>query len=161
MDLPLDIKYKIASFDMDTWIRLSYMDDEFKKFSYGIGRKLFIDLFTVINEYGNCKNWTIFGKRHRFDDLPAVIYSIGQEWYQNGKLHRDNDQPAVININGGKQWYQNGSRHRDNDLPAIIYANGGRCWCRNGKLYRCNDKPVKIDADGIQYRYRNGIFTSC
>ena len=42
MDLPLDIKYKITSFNIDIWIKLSYIDDEFKQFSYNDGRKLFI-----------------------------------------------------------------------------------------------------------------------
>ena len=103
MDLPLDIKYKIASFDMDTWIRLSYIDDEFKKFSYGIGRKLFIDLFTVIyDKYG--KIWKIFGKLHNFNDQPAIIGVNGNKyWYQNDKLHRNNNLPIVINPNGRQE----------------------------------------------------------
>ena len=68
------------------------MDEEFKTFSYGIGRKLFIDIFTVINENIFCKTWTIFGKLHRFDDQPAIIYINGrQDWYQNDKLHRNDD----------------------------------------------------------------------
>ena len=133
MDLPLDVKYIIASFDMNAWIRLSYMDDEFKKFSYGIGRKLFIDFFTVINEYENCKKWTIFGKRHSFDDRPAIIYSNGdQSWYRNNKLHRDNDQPAVIYADGTQKWYQNNKLHRDNDQPAMICADGEQRWYING-----------------------------
>ena len=156
MDLPLDLKYQIASFDMDIWIRLSYMDDEFKKFSYGIGRKLFIDLFTIIHENKHCKFWTIFGKYHRFDDQPAIIFADGeQRWYQNGKLHRDGPegQPAMIDANGGREWYQNGQLHRDGpsgQLPAIIYANGQQEWYQNGKLHRDNDKPAVIDPIGRQ-----------
>ena len=89
MDLPLDIKYKIASFDMDTWIRLSYIDDEFKQFSYGIGRKLFIDLFTIIHSGMNHKFYKIFNKIHREDDQPAILFTSGtQYWYKNNKLSR-------------------------------------------------------------------------
>ena len=108
MDLPLDIKYMVASFDIDVWIKLSYMDDEFKLFSYKEGRKLFIDLFTVITKhnYGTC--WKIFGKLHSFDDKPAIIYLNGtQSWCQNDKLHRDNDKPAIIYYNDKKEWWQN------------------------------------------------------
>ena len=37
MDLPLDIKVVISSFDMDVWIKLSYIDDQFRQFSYKEG----------------------------------------------------------------------------------------------------------------------------
>ena len=45
--------------------------------------------------------------------------------YRNsdGKRHRDNDLPAVIDSNGAQIWYRNGLRHRDNDLPAVIHLN--------------------------------------
>ena len=116
MDLPLDVKYKIASFDMDIWIRLSFIDKEFKIFSYGIGRKLFINHFTVVIDHGLYKSWSIFNKTHRDNDKPALIYASGtQKWYQNGVLHRDNDNPAVIEEDGTQRWYQNGKYHRKND----------------------------------------------
>ena len=139
MDLPLDVKFKIASFDMDAWIKLSYMDDKFKKFSYSIGRKLFIELFTIIDKNKYCKKWSIFGNLHSFDDQPAVIYSNGDKyWFQNGQLHRDDpsgQQPAVILADGEQRWYKNGQLHRDSpsgQQPAIIDANGGREWFQNG-----------------------------
>ena len=154
MDLPLDVKFKIASFDMDTWIRLSYMDDEFKTFSYGIGRKLFIDLFTIIHENKNCKKWTIFGKLHRFDDQPAIIFAKGDQiWYQNDLIHRDNNQPAIIYANGEQQWYQNGKRHRDGSegqQPAVIWSDGSQFWYQNGETHRDNDQPAIIYAAGYQ-----------
>ena len=138
MDLPLDIKYKIASFNMDVWIKLSYIDEEFKQFSYKEGRKLFIDLFTVIenNNYGT--SWKFFGELHREDDKPARIWLDGtQEWYQHGKRHRNNDQPAFIVPYCSKKWYQNNLLHRDNDRPAVIFFNGEEEWWLNGyKLQR-------------------------
>ncbi len=99
MDLPLDVKFVIASFDINLWIKMAYIDDEFKQFSYTIGRKIFIDLFTVMEETTRNKSWKIFDKLHREDDKPAVIYSNGQhEWRINNKRHRENDQPAVIYV---------------------------------------------------------------
>jgi len=76
-------------------------------------------------------------KRHRDNDLPAVIWPNGtQSWFQNGKLHRNNDLPAVIWSDGRQWWYQNGKRHRDNNLPAIVYRNGDQYWYCNGKFIR-------------------------
>ena len=58
-----------------------------------------------------------------------------QYWFKNGKRHRDNDLPAVIYPSGTQYWYQNGLKHRDNDLPAIIFANGTKEWYKNGLKY--------------------------
>ena len=148
MDLPLDIKFKIASFDINTWIRLSYIDDEFKQFSYGIGRKLFIDLFTIIDKGSSGTYWKIFDKYHREDDSPAIIYNHGtQEWYLNGKKHRDNDLPAIIHTNDYQEWYINDKLHRDNDQPAIINKYYS-IWCQNGSFHRDDDKPAIICKNG-------------
>ena len=58
------------------------------------------------------------GKRHRDDDLPAVIsdkYGEFQHWYQNGKLYRENGKPAKIEsyFSGYKKlcFYDNDDRH--------------------------------------------------
>ena len=56
-----------------------------------------------------------------------------QYWCQNGLRHRYNDLPAVIWSNGTQFWYKNGKEHRDNDLPAIITANGTKYWHQNEK----------------------------
>ena len=157
MDLPIDVKYKIASFDMDTWIKLSYIDNEFKTFSYGIGRKLFIDLFTIFYEDEYMKTWKIFGKYHSFNDQPAIIYACGEKnWYQNGQLHRNNDLPAIIDANGTQEWYQNGRRHRNNDQPAVICTTGDKFWWRNGQYHRDNDQPAKRYVNGIKEWYQDG-----
>ena len=139
MDLPLDIKYKIASFDIDTWIRLSYIDEEFKRFSYNEGRKLFIELFTIVSRNSYETTWRVFNKYHRENDKPAIIYKLGtKHWYINGKLHRDNNQPAIIHTNGNQYWYQNGKYHRENDQSAIIYSNGYQCWYQYGNYVKDN-----------------------
>ena len=125
MELPLDVKFIIAGFDIDVWIRLSYMDNEFKKFSYGVGRKLFIKLFTIFykNSCGEC--WKIFDKLHSFDDKPAVIYTEDTKiWCQNNIYHRDNDQPAVIYLSGRQEWWLNGKFQRDNSKLTVINSSG-------------------------------------
>ena len=63
-------------------------------------------------------------------------------WFQNDKRHRENDLPAVIYYfeNGNKKgeyWYQNDIKHREGDLSAEIwyFENGnkkGEVWFRNG-----------------------------
>jgi len=131
-----------------------------------------------IDEY-ETQFWFKNGKRHRDNDLPAVIYKNGiQGWYKNGRLHRDNDMPAEIYPNGDLLWYKKGKRHRDNDLPAIIssvsqewfkkgkrhrdndlpaeiYQNGNQCWYKNGKIHRDNDLPAEIETNGTQRWYKN------
>jgi hypothetical protein len=80
--------------------------------------------------------WYQNGKRHRDNDLPAVISSTGsQYWYKNGKRHRENDLPAVISSTRSQFWYKNGLQHRENDLPAIILYNGTQLWFKNGVSY--------------------------
>jgi hypothetical protein len=41
-------------------------------------------------------------------------------WCISGKKHRDNNLPAMIYNNSDKYWYVNGNRHRENDLPTVI-----------------------------------------
>jgi len=102
------------------------------------------------------KEWYKHGKRHRENDLPALVYPGGHEnWYWNGKLHRENDKPAVI-INGTKEWYTNGQRHREQDLPAIERDDGTREWlCRNIH-HRENGKPAVELGNGVKWVYTQG-----
>jgi hypothetical protein len=94
---------------------------------------------------------------HSIDDLPAVIYSNGdQEWYKEGKRHRGGDLPAVIYATGSHAWYKEGRFHRDGDLPAIIFATGDQEWHKEGKLHRDGDLPARIKEDGTLYWYKEG-----
>jgi hypothetical protein len=103
------------------------------------------------------ESWYKDGKRHRDNDLPAVIFSNGgQKWYKEGNLHRDNDLPAIIRYNGSQYWYKDGNCHRDNDLPAVIFSDGSQEWYKNGELHRDNDLPAAILSNGSQYWYKNG-----
>ncbi len=78
-------------------------------------------------EEDECREWRVNGKRHREDDLPAVITSNGDKyWYINGNLHRDNGRPAVEMANGEKEWYISGCR-----VPEPTFDKYG-----NAKHYR-------------------------
>ena len=155
MNLPLDIKYKIASFDIDIWIKLALYDDEFKQFSYKEGRKLFINLFTVKNKTEYEKVYTVFNIRHRENDQPAVIYHNGSKyWYLNGKKHRDDDKPAIVLGNGDNYWFCHDELHRDNDKPAMVTKDGTQEWYNSGMLHRDNG-PAIITPDGKLYWFQN------
>jgi len=68
--------------------------------------------------------WLRYGKYHRPDDKPAVIYFNGrQEWLIKGKLHRDNDLPAIIYPDGTKKWYQKGEFIRDDIVTISVKVN--------------------------------------
>ena len=106
-----DIKYHIACFNEESWYNLYLYDPIFREYAItDQGIKKYKDLFTKITIYGDKRTkYRLFGKLHRDNDQPAVIYANDdQYWYQNGKQHRDNNQPAVIYANGNQYWYQNG-----------------------------------------------------
>ncbi len=127
MDILLEIKILIASFDQETWIKLIIWDENFRQFAYSeAGKWQFIDLFTVISTNKYHMQYTLFGKLHR-NQLPAMIYTTGEFWwYYNGQLHRV-DGPAIVYAHGGQIWYRNGQLYRD-DRPAVVCGNRYRPW---------------------------------
>ncbi len=71
---------------------------------------------------------------------PEIDKNGTQRWYNKaGKRHRDNDMPAVIYKNGTSWWYKNGVWHRENNLPAKIWANGYKAWYTNGEFIRSEE----------------------
>ena len=50
---------------------------------------------------------------HSFDDEPALIYGNDgtKFWFKNGKKHRDNNLPALIWYNGDVVFYKNGKQY--------------------------------------------------
>jgi len=49
---------------------------------------------------------------HSFYDEPAMIYDNGTKfWFKNGKKHRDNNLPALIWYNGDVVFYKNGKQY--------------------------------------------------
>ena len=154
----LDIIIYIASFDEDTWFRLTIIHDRFKDYAFSnIGRLTFINNFTKITkEYPI--SYTLFRKLNSINDKPSLIYENGaQLWYKNGLKHRENNLPATIDEYGSQFWYKNGLRHRKDDLPAVIYENGTKYWFINGLEHRDGDLPAVIHSTGICEWWKNGI----
>lgn len=156
MDLLLDIKKYIANNDAYVWFKMYMIDDEFKQYaSSDEGIYFFTSHFlTTIN--GETK-LDLLDLHHNIDDLPAIVSMDLQKWYCMGKRHRENDLPAIICYNGGKSWFYNGHKHRENDLPATIFANGDKNWFCNGRIHRENDLPAVIHANGNQYWFYNDL----
>jgi len=124
------------------------------------------------NFYFRQEIYYIDGKRHREDDLPALIEfdCMGKEcckkWYKNGFLYRKNG-PAAIDNNGknGMMWIKNTKKtygkpniqpdrnfyHRDGGKPAFYrkISIDGKIqivieWFINNILHRDGNKPAKI-----------------
>jgi hypothetical protein len=74
-------------------------------------------------------------------------------FYKHGKRHRDNDLPAIIKKSGYMAWWQNAKCHRVGG-PAIIYASGRAVWLQYGRFHR-EDGPA-IDRSWAQFWYLHG-----
>ena len=119
--LILDVKIYIASFNIDTWIKLMLYDEEFHRYAYtSLGLKHFIHHFTE-----KIDNQTyLFNKLHSIYDEPAVIYDNGiKVWYYCGLIHRGNDLPAVNHKNILYGWWYYGKQQRENNLPYGLNTN--------------------------------------
>jgi len=69
-----------------------------------IGIKMENNMIPVKIKYS--KDYIIF---YFNDNIKMIKYAGGSQiWYKNDKRHRDNDMPAVIYVNGKKFWYKNG-----------------------------------------------------
>ncbi len=179
LDIILDIKCHIASFDKTAWYLMYRYDPEFRAYAMTKeGNKVFVQCFARV-EYSDgapynidyIQRWTLFGRPHRGidssgEDQPAIYCKNGDIcYYYNGALHRDNDKPAFINKDGSVCYYKNSLIHRDDDefgnsQPAIIYANNPNAglYYKHGHLHRNGDKPAWTSCDGtVYYYYKNGM----
>lgn len=148
--LPWDAKLEIAKQDSAVWILLCAAERDFNIFSETmVGWRLFVDTFTVMSTERGI-SYTLLGKLHRDNDLPAFISTNGdQHWFKNNHFHRDNDLPAFISDRHGRAWYQRGKKHRDNGLPAQISADGIHLrWYRRGLCTRF-DSTGRWQPDGV------------
>ena len=64
---------------------------------------------------------------HSYNDAPSHVtyYGVSNKelvfkWHKYGRRHRENDMPAVINDKGNKEWWQNGELFREGDKPVIV-----------------------------------------
>ena len=97
MNIILDVKKIIASFNQETWIKLVLYDEEF-------------------NHYARTKDGI-----DKFVEYFHIVYN--DNTFLFGELHSINDKYALINNHGDKYWYYHGKEHRENDLPIIMDKN--------------------------------------
>lgn len=88
---------------------------------------------------------------------------IYQMWCKDDKKHRDDDLPAVIYPDGTKEWWYEGKMHRNNKnengyLPAQVWADGTMIWRLHGKIHRDGNKPAVIFGQKpLQEWWTNGV----
>jgi len=94
---------------------------------------------------------------HSFDDEPAIICNDGTKfWFKNGKKHRDNNLPAVIRYNGDVEFYKNGKQYWFINNKEYYYMNTIKEKFKNKilKLKNINMTILKdngIDAINLYY----------
>ncbi len=187
--LPLDVIKCIALVNIQSWIRLAFIDSKFKLYAYSdIGVRDFVARFfkVKIEQFGvlQCKTQYVFGLLHSVFDKPAVEWSDGyKRWYIRDKIGRnhkhsieyskDNDAFSEhknlglmhklprTNIDGaGKTYLNNGMIGRLKDKPAVI-SKWGSEWVIDGSRDRDNDLPAVIHTDGTWVWYhRNKVHRS-
>ncbi len=115
------------------------------------------------NEHGLLVEWRLFNKLHREcdehgQDQPARIYEDGTIiYYQNGKRHRDDDLPALI---GPVGFYYNIDNKlcKNVDDSAVSYVE----YCKNDLLHRSDDidgnpQPAIIYHNELKKYFINGV----
>jgi hypothetical protein len=105
----------------------------------------------IIQVNGN-QEWWLNGIRHR-EDGPAILSNNGEyeQWFLYDKRHRDNDLPAIINTkNSVKEWWFNGQRHRVGG-PAFISDSETSYW-KNGLCHRLNAPALKMRENQAESR---------
>ena len=79
--------------------------------------------FSESFDYGSWIGWRDFAGRLHREAGPAVIYKqdnfMPQEWWWHGYLHRYNDLPARVYSHGRREWFFHGVLHRETG-PALI-----------------------------------------
>ncbi len=174
LDLFLDIKCYIASFDEIAWYLMYRYDSKFREYAVSSeGIKRFRTIFNqshyTINYQGDgCTEWRLLGKLHRESgdrnkDQPAVIYDNGMlSYYKFGVLHRDGDKPSIKHPSHSyRSYYKHGQRHRDNTIngesqPSFISNQYGFEYRQNDVFHREGDFPAIMYADGTIEYYKNG-----
>lgn len=110
LDLILDIRIKIASYNESVFYWMYLYDDEFKEYAHTIeGVKSYVSLAVVKTITNVHISYRIFDVAHSIFDEPSVITKSGiKAWYKNGLLHRTNNMPAVIWPDGTGEYWING-----------------------------------------------------
>lgn len=109
INLIMDVKIYVASQHEKAWTRMVFFDEEFKIFAHtNEGIRQFIKQFTVIQD----QRTYLLGYIHSVDDTPSLVTNDITRWTCKGISHRANDLPAVIYKNGHNYWYNNGKMYK-------------------------------------------------
>jgi len=86
---------------------------------------------------------------HSFDDEPALIYGNDgtKFWFKNGKKHRYNNLPALILYNGDVEFYKNGKKYWFINNKEYYYMNTIKEKFKNNILYLPNVENTNILKD--------------
>ncbi|RTK96151.1 MAG: hypothetical protein EKK64_04940 [Neisseriaceae bacterium] len=122
------------------------------------------------------EHWKLNQEYHRKNDSHAYRDMWGKVWYVNGKRHRRNDLPAVVKNDGSQEWYYTGKRHRENGPAVIIPKNGIIEYWYDGTqiyydeeektyyldfkkqvLHSFGNKPTRIHPNGTKEWYYMGV----
>jgi len=120
MDTQIRINYKEYPECMFAMIAAFLPSEEGDYLRYVSGKVFYRSKDANGNTYRN-------GLLHSYNDKPALVNGMRQEWYKNGKKHREHDKPAIIDQNI-QEWFKNGMCHREGDLPAVIEDYNGEIY---------------------------------
>jgi hypothetical protein len=88
-------------------------------------------------------------------DKPNVILNGVMIWHNEfGKMHRENGLPSVIFPCGTKHWFKNGNLHREGNKPAVIYSKN-KLWLIENPFDTEGDE---ISVTETMWWYNNGNF---
>jgi hypothetical protein len=163
--LPLDCLCLIAALSLDAYRALLMV----RRFALHTTKNhiniKYQDRFTICRPIHNkgqlCGyRWTLNGKEHRGNDLPAEITIINTfyrnmisiRWFMRGKLHRGGDKPAVYeDYSDNNSWWERILEVKnDSTFYDKLCADSGnvgainRYWYRNDLLHRGKDMPAIV-----------------
>ena len=120
--------------------------------------------------------WYLNEYMHRING-PATEFLDGEKWWLiNGKRHRENNLPAIIRKDGNEEYWINGEEYlfHENGTKefidyygrlsrvygaAVEYPNGDKEWWIDGKRHRL-DGPAVIIGDK-KFWFFEGEFIKC
>jgi hypothetical protein len=104
--------------------------------------------------------WVSHGKYWRADGKPTVEYNTGRKEWRNaeGRRHRADDLPAIIDpVNRRIVWYMHGNLHRDNYKPSYVEMAGFCAWYCNGRKYMMYDNFRMVPVHEDEWFGRHAI----
>jgi hypothetical protein len=125
-DLPLDLWKEIALMSPAAY-RIMTLVCKNIVFCQDFAMRHFTRIFSDVRHFpGNEPAYRLpNGMAHSIDDIPAFTKTVDSEWVSYwcyyGKVHRDNDLPAIVYSDGDQIWYRHGVRYHDNMASVMRY----------------------------------------